>query len=366
MTQESSKIFIVDDDPMARMIIADEFSNSPYQLYEFSDGESCLAALEQRPDLILLDVEMPHMDGYQTCQRIKQTAIGQLVDVIFVSGHDTTEEKLAGYDVGGSDYIIKPVNPQELLTKVKLALRHREQHSQAVADQQYAMHTALTAISSAGEQGVVLDFMRRSFTVSGLAELGALVVEAMNQFGVSSCIQLRGKQATVNAASLGEVTPLEVELMSRLREAGRIKEVGKRLVANFGDISLLIKNMPDEEQRRGRLRDHLALLLEGAESRMRVLELNQRLASLVIDSRETLRQIEQMQHENKQTALQIMDDVVRDLEALFMKLGLSEEQETALLTIVQHGVDRSLNNFEQGISLDNTLRELVQQLSELR
>lgn len=362
MTEKKHKIFIVDDDPIARLVIADEFTGDPYEIHEFSSGEACLAALDRQPDVILLDVELPVMKGYQICQRLKDSAQGRDVVVIFISAHDSVEEKLAGYDAGGSDFLIKPIQPLELHQKVKLALKDRTQRAGAAVEQQAAMQIALTAISSAGEQGIVLDFMRRSFTVESAEALAELLVESFRRFGVGCSVQLRGSQRQVNAGTNHGVSPLEVELLTQLRDAGRIKEVGNRLVANFGDISLLIKNMPEEEERRGRLRDHLALLLEGAETRFRALETDESLARLVSNSRHALHGIESMQQEQKKASMQIMDEVLKSLEASFLSWGLTEEQEAILLKIVQDGVDESLKNFEQGLKIDEMLAGIVTSL----
>ena len=87
-----------------------------------SGEEAIETALQIKPSLILLDIMMPGIDGYETCRRLKNAEATRDIDVIFVSSHDTAEEKLAGYDAGGCDYLIKPVGLTRLVETISAAL----------------------------------------------------------------------------------------------------------------------------------------------------------------------------------------------------------------------------------------------------
>jgi CheY-like chemotaxis protein len=335
-----------------------------YAVLAATNGEKALemAGKTPQPDVILMDVMMPGVDGYETCRRLKSDPNTQNIDIIFVSAHDTTEEKLTGYEAGGCDYLIKPVQPNELMQKVKLAVQNKIVRAEAAKEKEMAMQTAMTAISSAGEQGVVLDFMRRSFTTASISELARLIVEAVANYGLENSVQIRGSRELVNSSTTEPMSPLEQELILRLKDAGRIRENGKRFIANFGEISLLIKNMPEDEDKRGRLRDHLAMLLEGAESRLRALEMAHELEQTVQESNQALKNIQAVQKAHKEKAVQIMDDVMRNIEHSFLSYGLTEEQETLLLNIVQTGVNQSLDNLEQSLQADQQLHSIVERL----
>ena len=362
MNETSFRVFVVDDDPISRMILLDELQGFGYEIHEFENGQQCLDALPKNPALVLLDVEMPVLNGYETCQRIKSNHDTADTEVIFISSHDTTEEKLAGYDAGGSDYIIKPIQPEELKQKISVAHKNIEIKKAKSNEVQSAMQTAMTAITNAGEQGVVLDFMRKSFLLTDIDALGRLIVESFKGFGCETTVQMK-TQAEVKCFSSKEpVSPLEMELLARLKKSGRIQEHGMRLIANFGEISLLIKNMPEDADKRGRLRDHLALLLEGAEARLKSLEMELGLSAVVSDAKHSLSKIKEMQQKQKGTALEIMDQTMADLEETFMSCGLTEDQEKILLAIVQQGVNQSLDNFEKGLIIDEELAKIVTSL----
>ena len=366
MSEEKRRILIVDDSTDDIHVLMENLKQD-YAVLAATSGEKALemAAKDPQPDLILMDVSMPGMNGYETCQRLKGDPATQMIDVIFVSAHNTTDEKLAGYDAGGSDYLIKPVQPAELQQKVKLAIHNSDAQTEVAAEKDMAMQTAMTAITSAGEQGVVLDFMRRSFSVSSIEDLAKLIVEATGNYGLENSAQIRGSRALFNASTTEPISPLEEELLHRLKDAGRLRENGANFVMNFGPITQLIKNMPEDEEKRGRLRDHLAILLEGAEATLRTLEMQQEITQMVYESNRALQNIQAMQKAQKDKGMQIMDNVMMNMEESLFNYGLTEEQENLLRKIVQTGVDDSLENLEQGVKIDDQLHEIIDRLTTI-
>lgn len=364
MSDEKKRILMVDDSADDIHVLMENLKQE-YAVIAATSGAKALllAEGEQRPDLILMDVTMPGMDGYETCRQLKANPVTEDIDVIFVSAHNTVEEILAGYEAGGSDYLIKPVQPAQLLQKVKLAIQNREARCTALAESRMAMQTAMTAITSVGEQGVVLDFMRRSFSVGSAEALANLVVEVTANYGLNNCVEVRGCGAVVYASNAGQVTPLEQELLSRLKDVGRIREHGSRLILNFGPITQLIKNMPEDSEKSGRLRDHLAILLEGAEARLRALEMEHQVAALVQDSNKALCEIQTVQTELKRKTMRIMDELMGGVEDAFVSYGMTDEQEKLLIGLVQASVDKTLENYEQGLKIDAQLREIIERLN---
>ncbi|MDH5182737.1 MAG: response regulator [Gammaproteobacteria bacterium] len=366
MSDGKRKVLIVDDSADDLRVLMENLKQD-YAVVAATSGEKALQMIVDDPslDAILLDVMMPELDGYETCRRIKEIEHARNIEVIFVSSHDTVGEKLAGYDAGASDYLIKPVQSVELLQKVKLAIKNKDERDDSIVEKNSAMQAAMTAITSVGEYGSVIDFMRRSFEVENIDELASLIVEAIGNFGTENSVQIRSKFGAVNHSSRNPISPLEIELLDRLQDQSRILELGKRAIFNFGDISLLIINMPDDSDKRGRLRDHFAILLEAAESRVSSLVKDQTLSLLLQQSNEALEAIKTMQSVQKKEGVEIMDGVLRDLEAAFLSYGLTEEQEEILMAVVQTGVDKSLNNFEQGLMIDEKLSKLIEGLRSI-
>jgi len=117
------KILIVDDCQVNIDILV-ELLEDDFELETALSGELCLEKMPRfNPDLLLLDIMMPGMNGYETCRQIKESPVGPFTQVIMVSGKASPEERLKGYQVGADDYLVKPFNHDELLAKVKIHMR---------------------------------------------------------------------------------------------------------------------------------------------------------------------------------------------------------------------------------------------------
>ncbi|MDE2573508.1 MAG: response regulator, partial [bacterium] len=105
-------ILVVDDDKNIRKIIAANLELAGYRVLAASSGSAALELLDvQMPDLILLDVMMPVMDGYEVCRRVRTHPVGTHVPVIMLTAKGESEDKVQGLDSGADDYITKPFGP---------------------------------------------------------------------------------------------------------------------------------------------------------------------------------------------------------------------------------------------------------------
>lgn len=121
--ENKRKILAVDDEPRNLKILQLSLGNQ-WEIKSAVSGEEALAILKTFiPDVVLLDIMMPGIDGYEVCRQIRSNAELSLTKVILISGKAMIEERLKGYDVGADDYITKPFIPEELLAKVKVFIR---------------------------------------------------------------------------------------------------------------------------------------------------------------------------------------------------------------------------------------------------
>jgi two-component system sensor histidine kinase/response regulator len=116
-------ILLVDDNPTNLGLLFDSLSNSGFRLLVAEDGEGALEQVNYvKPDLILLDVMMPGMDGFETCRRLKSNSSTQDIPVIFMTALTDTIDKVTGLSIGAVDYITKPIQPDEVLARIKTHL----------------------------------------------------------------------------------------------------------------------------------------------------------------------------------------------------------------------------------------------------
>lgn len=117
------KILSVDDEPINQAIVEEIFS-SKFEVSLVSSGEECLNKVNDiKPDIILLDVSMHGMDGYETCRELKKFEQTRDIPVIFVSARGTLEDKIKGHEAGGHDYVTKPFNHFDLEVKIRQTIQ---------------------------------------------------------------------------------------------------------------------------------------------------------------------------------------------------------------------------------------------------
>ena len=120
-------ILVVDDTPDSLRLLTDLLAKHGYRVRPASDGALALKSIAARtPDLILLDVSMPDMDGYEVCRRLKADEKSSRIPVIFISAFGDTRQKVTGFEAGGIDYITKPFEAEEALARVRTHLRLRQ------------------------------------------------------------------------------------------------------------------------------------------------------------------------------------------------------------------------------------------------
>src|SRR5689334_9584146 len=150
-------ILIVDDTPANLGVLVELLSAHDFAVSVAEDGESALELIEYvMPALILLDVLMPELDGYATCERLKQHPVARDVPVIFMTGLTDTVNKVRGFELGAVDYITKPFQHEEVMARINThltmqQLQRRVQESEARLSR--ILESALDAIVTVDEQG---------------------------------------------------------------------------------------------------------------------------------------------------------------------------------------------------------------------
>ncbi|WP_343597422.1 response regulator transcription factor [Acinetobacter sp.] len=150
-TSEQAVILIVDDVPENLGLLHESLDRAGYRVLVTTDGVSAIEIAHRcLPDMILLDGNMPHMDGFESCTQLKASPITQFIPVIFMTGLSETEHIVKGFQVGGVDYVTKPLNIEEVLARVKTHLAHAKllQQQKQVID---ATDVAILALDVQGK-----------------------------------------------------------------------------------------------------------------------------------------------------------------------------------------------------------------------
>ncbi len=113
----TTDILIVDDDPQIRDVLRIALAQAGFAVAEAADGQAALrAATRQPPALIVLDVGLPELDGWEVCRRIRRTSA---VPILFLTARDDEIDRVVGLELGADDYVTKPFSPRELVARVR-------------------------------------------------------------------------------------------------------------------------------------------------------------------------------------------------------------------------------------------------------
>ncbi|MEP7357127.1 MAG: response regulator transcription factor [Anaerolineales bacterium] len=146
----SSKILVVDDDAHIRELLRVLLQNEGFDVHEAADGLEALTRLQSvKADLVILDVMMPNMDGWELCRQLRESGDFPL---LMLTAKGETSQKIKGFQLGTDDYLVKPFEPLELVARVKALLkRYRIANSQTVSVGDLLMDRKTHAVSAAGQ-----------------------------------------------------------------------------------------------------------------------------------------------------------------------------------------------------------------------
>ncbi len=370
---EAFKVFAVDDDPFVLDIVR-RILEPDCTVETFDSVETCAPRLETvKPDMFLLDVRMPGMDGYAFCRQLKDDENFSHIPVTFVSGQDSIDARVKGYDAGGEDFIVKPFEGEEVLRKVKVAKQIVQGRLALEQQAKDAQKFSFMVMSTMEEAGIALNFMCQLVAWETEQDIAAGLLELLQRYRLEGVVQTRiaGRSLTLSAA--GANLPLEVSVMNHVSRLDRIFDFRNRSVHNFDRVTLMVSNLPlDNPDYCGRLRDNLSIAAKGAESKLQsleALELNSRnqagiLATLdhVRGSAETLRQANQ---KNRAAAAELTHALDQKLANAYVHMGLTDNQERQMTNLVSEVMQQQQDMLDNSNETDRVLKDLGDRLGQL-
>ena len=309
-------------------------------------------------------------DGAAICRRAR--ALSSKLHIIKVLDHYSQEAHRDALGDGASDVVSADRLPGGLemrLQPIRQALALRRELDEQLG---YAQRTAFAAMSSMGELGIVLDFLRQTFTCSEPVILSNLLLEAVEKYDLKGIVRIGIKESIHVYSRSGIDQPAESKIMEHALTMGRVFEFRDRGAYNFGKVSLVVMGMPREDPERcGRLRDNLALLVEAADSKALAMELDyisrQRARAIQAAQKGLFYNLkmgrDQQRFSNKQ-AMDVVFEFVAAIEDLLLHLGLTPKQEQRLMNAINHYTEKLVDIHKTSDNLIDSLEQVAELLAE--
>ena len=367
-------ILIVDDDKFSQKVIGNTFKDE-FSTHFASDGEEGLQkAKEVKPDLIILDVEMPGLTGYEVCAQLKQDPVTKQVPIVFLSGNGSLRDKMQGYEVGGDDYLIKPFEPEALSAKIKVLLKYRDQTKELHQQYEVAQKTANIAMSGSSELGQAMLFIENSFTIHDYEELANALFTMTDRMALRATLMfISENNEPFWYSSSGAVSPLETQVLNMIHTEKRIYDFGCRTVIAFPNVSILIKNMPiDDMERYGRIKDLFPVILGALNGK--ILSLNteralQQQSSEISESNERIKgsllELSGSLQDNQDKITRVMRKMLDELSMHLPYLGLEEDQEEYILNRIEEAITDSMQLVNSANAIKSIFSTVVNEMSQI-
>jgi DNA-binding response OmpR family regulator len=337
-------LYVADADATFRASAVEIFS-AEFDVRSFSDGIACVSLLSETPPaILLLSANLPDAPGIELCRDIRSD--GQLCDthVILLLGSDATQETIDEAHAAGCDEALAhPIDLTNLRRHLRTTHRLASERSSFRQQASYAQKVAMTAMTSMGELGMVLQFLSKCFSCNTLKEVAQEVLVTLTHYDLKGAVQVRAPQDTLTESTPGGNPAEDAVVIEKLHGIGRIFEFRTRMVINYEHVSILMSDVPDDMELRGRIRDNVAMLAEGAEARVNslLIELDNRrkqggiryALGEILGMTEELRE---HQHSSQERGKSAVSAVMVRFETAFVRLGLTSDQESELIGLLEN------------------------------
>ncbi|VAX11016.1 hypothetical protein MNBD_GAMMA26-1838 [hydrothermal vent metagenome] len=348
----SIKLLIVEDDLTSQIMLKSMLAE--YRLTIVGSGEAGIeAATADQPDLIILDINLPGINGYETCTRLRSMEQTCKTPVIFLSSYTDLEDRLQAYGVGGNDYISKPFDVAELLAKMKFHSKYIEKHQQASKDLTSSHNMILELQTSAAKVQSISRFIQATLFCHDIDSLFRHFFRTAREIGVGCVLQIHSNTGVETRAIDGNIAILEQEILDMSSTMRRIHSFGKdRAIFHWSHARLLIRKV-------GNMIDTIALFMDALEAGIKSIEGESRL----------LHRVHELESQNSLVRDRVDDlftlmntDIKNAILSLGMVSVLDANDEDSLHDLIGSFSKRIDTELQTLGDNNNTMQQLIEEL----
>ncbi|PCI63742.1 MAG: response regulator [Gammaproteobacteria bacterium] len=373
-TNNQIELLVIDDDHLLHNIISKIPSLDEFNIRYADNGEKGIEMADQLlPDIILLDVEMPILNGYETCIRLRENEKTKQVPILFLSAHSSLKDRMKGYEAGGDDYLAKPFENDLLLARINILLKYQQQSRILRELYQNAQLTATTALTGLGELGTAMQFLEKSISYANIDELVSGLFQTMSLFQLDCYLMLISNNQVSWYSQIGAVSPIEKDLIEMSDKQIRFLDFGEKTLVNYPVISLLVKNMPlDDMDKYGRVKDILPVLVAAANVKIGTFDIQQSLISQNGEMLETFKNIRRYLFHmgtaivnGRDESKTLTNELIQSLHADLLRMGLEQDQEDYLIDQIDSVSQNILEKMNSGAEIRDVLDYILSNLKNL-
>jgi CheY-like chemotaxis protein len=355
------KLLVIGDDAYYASLLR-EVLKSQFHVMVVHSGAAALEHYQQYDaDIILLDVNIPDLSGYELSQQLDAARPRGWRSLVFLSSHNRVEEKLKAFDAGAEDYIVRPITLEDLSAKLKILSAYTKSRKDLLEQNQQTRKLAFDSMAEVAQYGRMVDFMRQAMGCKNHDELIKIFFDTMDGFSLKCCLRLSDPYRCFSSLNQ-PASPIESNLMEALIHSGRLNHLGKRTVVNGKYTGFLVKNMPVEDDiAYGRIKDMVAVMIEALDAcfvsiaRQQALGLGIQELSKVADR---VAKVVLSQDSPVQVMVKRLEQLMRQLESSFDFMDLNEQQEKFLFGLLNQGAMDATLVAEQLGSLRSELNDI--------
>ncbi len=349
------KILIVEGNSTAEIMLLKAMLVE-HQLTFASSGEQALELTSPPPDLILLEIKLSGIDGYETCRQFREIEQTQETPVIFLTSCSNLQDRIDAFDAGGSDYISKPFDARELMSKIG-ALNNLTHKNKVLKNNLAQSHDLILSIQTTSSMYQRISrFIQVSQFCPNLDTLIQLFMKATKDIGLKCVVCIKTTTDIQYFSSDSNPTTLEKEILDIAPSMKRIHSFGKdRAIYRWEHVTLLARNVGD-------LVDVIAILMDALESAIKSISSQAKL----------LNQVTQIQHTNTLVRqditgmfTQMREELLATILSLGIASGLAFEEENKLTSLIESYGD--IIDSKLSILSNNNLTtlDLIEELNEV-
>lgn len=252
------KILIVEDDATSQLMLKTMLSN--YTLTLVGSGEEALEASTDEHDLVILDINLPGIDGYDTCRQMRKMSEKVKTPIVFLSSYTALDDRLQAFDAGGNDYVSKPFDVRELVAKIDFFCTTSSEHRQTDKDLRDSHGMLMEVQTASAKLQSISRFIQASLFCHDIETLLKHFFKTAKDIGVECVLQYETSAQSGVDSTDGSVSVLEREILEMSSAMDRIHMFGQdRAIFKWSHTTLLTRKVGD-------MIDTLAIFMDALEA----------------------------------------------------------------------------------------------------